>query len=574
MLQALKEYAEEHKLVVAPGFASKDIRWVVDCSPDGRFLAVIPVGEGKKGETFPACPFMTDSQLKTGGEIRSQVLWESAKVVFDWTDEDRKDRDVIKHEFFAKMLELAGQSIPDFEAAAKVVRREKNGAILALKDAGAKPTDKVTFAVSGDIPLRKDTWHDWWTDWFSLNCASGEGKSAEDGMICLMTGALVSPAMTHDKVTKLPDTGSFGGVLAAFDKDAFTSFGLEQGRNAAMSAEMASLYPKALDHLLVNASRPLGPVRAVVWFKQALPDADAALAWLYEGEEDGAAEKEARLKVRHFLDSVKEGRRSDLGFAEYYCLMVSGSPARVVVRSWTTGPLGDLAYSIDSWFSDLRIVRRDGIGDAPDPKFLAVVKSVQNEAGDFLAHNVLQFWNCAVQGYAIPRELMVGALKRFRSLTMKNETTLHAGIGLLKAFHIRGGDEHMQAHLNPEHPAAEYQCGRLLAVLAALQYSALGDVGAGIVQRFYGAVSQSPRTVLGALVRNSNHHLSKLDGGLRYWYQEKISDIMARLGDELPKTLTLEQQSLFALGYYQQMAHDRSSRSSKNSMQETKEVSA
>ena len=142
---------------------------------------------------------------------------------------------------------------------------------------------------------------------------------------------------------------------------------------------------------------------------------------------------------------------------------------------------------------------------------------------------------------------------------------LHAVVGLLKAFHFRKGDKHMQVHLNHEHPAAEYQCGRLLAVLSALQYSALGDVGAGVVQRFYGAASQTPRTVMGSLVRNSNHHLAKLEGGLRHWYQGNIAEIMARLGDEFPKTFSLEQQSLFALGYYQQMAHDHANRGSKRS---------
>jgi len=125
-------------------------------------------------------------------------------------------------------------------------------------------------------------------------------------------------------------------------------------------------------------------------------------------------------------------------------------------------------------------------------------------------------------------------------------------------------DGQSRVRLGPDHPAAEYQCGRLLAVLSALQYSALGDVGAGVVQRFYGAASQTPKTVMGSLIRNSNHHLAKLDGGLRYWYQNKIAEIMARLGDGLPKTLTLEQQSLFALGFYQQMAFDRSKPENKN----------
>ena len=112
----------------------------------------------------------------------------------------------------------------------------------------------------------------------------------------------------------------------------------------------------------------------------------------------------------------------------------------------------------------------------------------------------------------------------------------------------------MQAYVNPEHPSPAYHCGRLLAVLARLQRAALGDVGAGVVQRYYTAASQTPGLVLGRLAANAKNHLNKLDGGLSHWYENQIADVLSRVRDTVPRTLTLEQQSLFALGYYQQLA--------------------
>ena len=112
----------------------------------------------------------------------------------------------------------------------------------------------------------------------------------------------------------------------------------------------------------------------------------------------------------------------------------------------------------------------------------------------------------------------------------------------------------MKPYLNPDHPNPSYQCGRLLAVLARLQHAALGDVGAGVVQRFYPAVSQTPGLTLGRLIANARNHLGKLDGGLAWWFEERIGEIMGRLRDEIPRTLNLEEQGLFALGYYQQLA--------------------
>lgn len=112
----------------------------------------------------------------------------------------------------------------------------------------------------------------------------------------------------------------------------------------------------------------------------------------------------------------------------------------------------------------------------------------------------------------------------------------------------------MKPHLNPDHPDPAYHCGRLLAVLAKLQHAALGDVGAGVVQRFYPAASTAPGLTLGRLVGNARNHLGKLEGGLSFWYEQQIAGVMGQLGDSIPRTLNLEEQGLFALGYYQQLA--------------------
>jgi CRISPR-associated protein Csd1 len=48
-----------------------------------------------------------------------------------------------------------------------------------------------------------------------------------------------------------------------------------------------------------------------------------------------------------------------------------------------------------------------------------------------------------------------------------------------------------------------------------------------------------------------------LEGGLAFWYEGQIAEIMSRIQDRIPSTLNLDQQSLFALGYYQQIAANR-----------------
>jgi CRISPR-associated protein Csd1 len=154
---------------------------------------------------------------------------------------------------------------------------------------------------------------------------------------------------------------------------------------------------------------------------------------------------------------------------------------------------------------------------------------------------------------------MVKALARIRvDVLDPQRPQSSARMGLLKAFLIRWqeGDRSMKPYLNEDHPDPAYHCGRLMAMLAALQYRALGDVGAGVVQRYYASASATPALVLGRLVRTAQFHLDKLDRGLARWHEGRIADTWGRIRD-VPATLDLLGQTVFALGYYQQIAADR-----------------
>lgn len=122
--------------------------------------------------------------------------------------------------------------------------------------------------------------------------------------------------------------------------------------------------------------------------------------------------------------------------------------------------------------------------------------------------------------------------------------------------------------LNKSHPEPAYQCGRLMAVLAMLQRRALGDISAGFVQRYYAAASSTPALILGRLTRISQFHLNKLDTGLARYYETMIAEIWGRIRDTVPRTLTLEAQTIFALGYYQQIADSRSGKATESTEKE------
>jgi CRISPR-associated protein Csd1 len=200
------------------------------------------------------------------------------------------------------------------------------------------------------------------------------------------------------------------------------------------------------------------------------------------------------------------------------------------------------------------VVTRDGQSVTSPPKFFAVLGAMVRDLDELPPPLVARMWRVAVRNEPIPQQAMVRALSRFRLAVMTDDPVRTAGVGLLKAFRRRQGDKEIQPMLNPDHPNAAYQCGRLLAALDYLQYRALGDVGAGVVQRYFGAASTTPALVLGRLLRLAQFHLSKLENKERRGFEHRISEVMNRL-DEIPKTLSLEEQTLFALGYYQQKAY-------------------
>jgi CRISPR-associated protein Csd1 len=577
MLHALVEYAEQHLPDAEPGFKTREVRWSIELSTDGRIIGVVPLGDGKRGSDQPRCPDM--HAMNAGG--KSHFLVETGQTVallFKANENQKKIQSAWqKHKFFVDLLEKASVTNPIIAPVTRALRDESLLAEIraALTTHKARPTDWVGWRVDGVDPREDQAVQAWWREWRrnDLPNVANESNNAETtsggGMLCLLTGEPVNPLPTHPKITGLSRVGGLGtgDVIVGFDKAAFASYGLDQSANAAIGAEAAQKYVDGLNDLIRNHSRKLGNSMVAHWFKEQVPIENDPLAFLFESNEQ--TEAAALGAVRRLLDSIHSGMREDLGRNRYYALTLSGAAGRVMVRDWMEGCFEDLLRNIAAWFDDLSIVARLGQGLAPDPKFLAVCGALVRDLKDLPAPVAATLWRTAVQCLPIPQPFMAQALARFRAdLVDKDQPPVnHARMGLIKAYFIRvkpGGDKTMTAYLNPDHPAAAYQCGRLLAVLANLQRAALGDVGAGVVQRYYVAASQTPGLILGRLVANARNHLGKLEGGLAFWYENQIADVMSRLHDSAPRILDLEGQGLFALGYYQQLSVLRAGKKTAN----------
>ena len=575
MLQALREYGE--RLGGEPGFKTREVRWCIELSADGDLLGVLPLGDGKSGRMIERCADMHG--MNAGG--KAHFLVESAQTIalhFKANEEPKKVMSAQdRHHFYVSLVGEAAQSVEPLRHIGRLLADESALSTLRvfMTAAKVKPTDWIGWRVGGNDPVAQLGVQDWWRQWrhTNLGAARPSGSASVNEAVCLLSGQLLEPLATHPKITGLGGVGglAMGDVMVGCDKSAFTSFNLEQSANAAVGAVPGQQYVDGLNDLIRNHSKKLSNSLCAYWFKHAVPPADDLFAMLHGLESDETQAAAAAMQARALLESIRRGQRADLGENHFYAMTLSGAAGRVMVRDWMEGQFEELASRIASWFADLSITHREGKGLAPDPKFMAVVGNLVKELKDLPGSMTASMWHAAVAQLPIPQPIMAQAVHRFSLSVIADETPLHARVGLIKAYFIRkpqGGDSHMKPYLNPDHPDPSYHCGRLLAVLAKLQHAALGDVGAGVVQRFYPAASQTPGLTLGRLVGNARNHLGKLDGGLAWWYEERIAEIMSRLRDRIPRTLNLEEQGLFALGYYQQLADLRSGKKSDGNNQD------
>jgi CRISPR-associated protein Csd1 len=594
MLHLLADYARDAGLTAESGFTAKEIRWLLLFKKDGSFSEIVDLAGGEqnsRGLLFSKCPVLSQGELISGSSERSQTFYESAQTValmFKADDDDKvKNRVRGKHAFFASSLaDCAKHAMPELANIAITLSDGDSCAQIAaaLKEKKAKPTDTVTIAVDFVRPLDSSIWHDWWRNLLKTFASSSnknkpkKAKPAKALMLDFITGEAITPCSTQGKISGLSDVGglSAGDVFIGFDKKSFCSFGFEQGENAAISETNATVYREALNHLIKNHSRRLGKSKVAYWYKGTVPPIDDPIAMLAPSRENLTFEEDeidqqqdeavALARARKLLEAIKTGEQTELGDAAFYVMVLSGASGRIMIRDWIEGQFGQLAQNVADWFEDFEIVARDGQGMAPSPKFMAVMGATVRDLKELNTPFVAAMLRAALGGHnaPIPQSALAAAYARFKidlisinPNTNKPKPFNHARMGLIKAYHLRKkGGVNVTQELNELSNNVPYQCGRLMALLADIQRQALPDVGTGVVQRYYAAASTTPALVFGRLIRNSNAHLDKI-GELANLYEGKLAEVWDNIEVKIPKTLTLEEQTLFAMGYYQQIARIR-----------------
>lgn len=392
-----------------------------------------------------------------------------------------------------------------------------------------------------------------WDDDFA---ARAQSEAAQ----CLVTGETGPVARTHGGI-KLPGTTGGGAPVVSFNADSFTSYGHESGMNAPVGERAAFAYVTALNELLRPDQRrrvSLGETFVVFWAEVPC-EAETELADLF-WETDTAGES----TLRGALGAIRAGKAaadalSGMDPDTRFFVLGMGVPggSRVSVRFWYVTTLGKLLENVAAHQRALRIDKRFEDKDPDFPGAFQLLRATLPSVGDAKVPEPLiaGFLRAILTGGAYPDGLLARVLARLHHDHGDYDPVSYLRIALVKACLFRGDKDKEEkfVSLDPDELDPAYRLGRLFAVLERAQQIALPDINATIKDKYFGAASATPRTVFPVLLKLAQHHL-RVDACR--WLEGRIEQILDPMAPQKawPAHLKLEEQGLFALGYYHQRA--------------------
>lgn len=572
MLKALYDYALAHDLTLPDGYVKKTVAAYLCFSSRSESFVELWMGDTR----LIPCP---DVGSLANGTEKSNVIVEKRSVVLP-------EAENAKSRFFKQALEQLGETDPDARLCAeRLADPEIVSAMREKLDAKKiKASQRISFMVDDRKLLDSPHLLAWWQAFRREILPPRSGEMVP----CLITGEPTHAVATVPPISGLHAVGGHarGDALICFDKPAFCSYGLKQAANAPVSESAMSAVKAALDALLSEAPTLAG-MKFVHWYDREVPkdplqtENESDLEDDYDQDEE-QEEIDAVAAADRLVCSPKEGTQSPPLDANYHILLLSGVGGRVMIRRYERGRYEDLQEKLAQWNRDLTLVNAVGSGKCKPLKLTGRLirlmkyqksdKNTYERLGKELAGITPAVLTAILHGGRLPDAVALRALAYTRSKLLAAEPGEQENGRIednldgwacqwLKVWLIRhreGGDTMLKEEYNVDHREPAYHCGGAMAVYAAIQRTAMRDVNASVVQRYYASCIQTPALVLGRLSQLSVHHIEKIRyPSVAEFYRTLLETVNRAIGDQVPTTLDLEKQSYFALGYYQMSAYIR-----------------
>ena len=566
ILQALVAYYNKLAArgeISKPGWAKTKIAWAVELGDDGSVLGILPLKtespDGKK--QLPREMLLPAPVKKTSGE-RSNFLWENAEYLLGVQTKEDGGK-TAKRFATAKELHdslLADVHTPVAEAIKSYFADCDPTAIAAkLPDGCMDELQKganLTFLYHGCFPGE-----------FPELCAAWDahygGEKSGETFVDVVTGEVIVPEATHPSIKNVQDAQSSGAALVSFNAEAFESFGREQNHNAPMGKETAFAYTSALNYLTANKDhrQHIGDMTVVYFAENADPVYQDVMDLCFAGSDDSVTDAE----LHSILQNIAAGKptafeaRELSPDARFYLLGISPNAARLSVRFFRQSSFGDVLGKIKQHYDDIAVVSDNRSKWVDIPLWALLRETVNPNANDKtpapqMAGDTLR---AVFTGGRYPETLYRQTLLRIRAEhdITRGKAAIVKGYLLRNTKHRKDYSYIKEAStmaLNEASNYTPYVLGRLFSTLEAVQSAANPGINATIKDKYFNSACATPAAVFPILLKLANSHLKKLGGGLAVNYSKQIGELTARLETAFPKTLSLEEQGAFILGYYHQ----------------------
>lgn len=430
-------------------------------------------------------------------------------------------------------------------------------------------TGKFAFCLAGrpdkllhDEPKIKEKWE-------QMYAASTESDDAQSAQCCI-TGEYLPIERVHAKITGLPGGSSMGNTMVSYKNAAEESYGKKQSFNSCISANAVKKYTEALNYLLADKHH------------RTLIDETTYIYWAASGDEAcnsifSALAFGDTMDSEHtdeWLDSVFDGIKSGRATREivdgidnidsdvsFYVVGIKPNSARLALKCIYRQSFGKVLQNTIVHYSDMQI----GSGGGKPMSVRTICKELVSpkSSNDKVSPALMaKLFDAIINGTAYPDALLTAVVRRVKTDTDDEKNSYikmnNVRMGLIKACinrsaRLKGKQEEIKMSLDLENRDPAYLCGRLFCKLEDIQRRASNDtLNRTIKDAYFSSAATRPAVVFPKLLSLSQHHLAKLDDKTAYFMDREVTEILGMMGSVFPSHLTLKEQGVFMLGYYQQ----------------------
>lgn len=616
ILQALHRYAERNLDTPPPLYVKRQIHYLVALNETGTLLGIMLAGEPGRGLSTHAPRLPVN---RSGPTPKPLLLADNAEYALGIGREGSDSVKVAaRHEAFTALLESFVDHDPSGaeQAGVGVVLRFLRSLgprplrILAEAPGGLPedfdPALLTTFVVDGQVCVGSESARTFWA-------AEHEDDSSPIG-ICSVTGkrARIITRMPGS-IRGIPGGQPTGTKLVAVNRDAFESMGYEAASGASISRDAAIKVDAALNSLISNPETsfrlggtifihfadnhsesssespsesafepaPVQALRVVLTARMPDPRDEPQTESQTDPQPTLESSVEANLDAGPKDDSTTGGPLEDrlrtLAYSvsepndSFFTLTLAANSSRIIIRDFAQASLTQTLNALSRWFQAQRLVNPTGDGEMLTPKsvlalYQATLSSTE-KAEEKAAKVPAETLRLVRAAFGDEKPSLSPLRNTLRYIRLESGPTPERA-QLIKLLLTKRGTipmsrlEYLDSPALSGEDANAYTLGRLLSHLVSIQRSSSDrPVGRNIADRFYSMCQTNPSVGFAkALNLSRRGHLRKLRSkkpGLYNFHSKRLEEILDQTPVPLPRTLSLERQGLFALGYYHQGASAR-----------------